>query len=68
LGPATSLTLSAIFGAIGAGYFLYGKKEAKASALICGFALMVYPWFVDSLWATLLWGALFLALPFFVSF
>jgi hypothetical protein len=66
--PAVSLILSAIFGAIGTGYFLYGKREAKASALVCGFGLMIFPWFVDSLWATLLWGAVFLALPFLVSF
>lgn len=35
-----------LFGAIGLGAFVYGKKQAAYKALILGIALMAYPYFV----------------------
>src|SRR3546814_5579929 len=32
-----------LFGSIGLGYFLYGKKQARLVPLLCGLALMIYP-------------------------
>lgn len=45
--PAT-LFFGMLFGAIGVGYFVYGKRQAAIMPLICGIALVVYPWFVTS--------------------
>ncbi len=37
-----------IFGAIGFGVFIYGKKERSFKPLVVGIALMGYPYFVNS--------------------
>ena len=37
-----------IFGAIGFGVFMYGKKERSIKPLIIGIALMGYPYFVNN--------------------
>jgi len=31
-------------------YFLYGKRQHEGVPMICGFALMVFPYFVSSAW------------------
>jgi len=57
-----------IFGSIGGGYFLYGKKRPSAMAMACGLALMIYPYFIDSRWAMIAIGVLLMAIPYFVRF
>ena len=57
---------SMLFGAIGGGYFIYGKKQGVLVPLVCGIALMVYPWFVSGTWPTLIVGAVLMAVPYFV--
>jgi len=42
------LFLSIIFGAIGMGYFVYGKKNARLVPMIAGMALCGFPYFVSS--------------------
>ena len=65
--PAT-LTIGILTGAIGVGYFMYGKRQTKFVPLIAGMALCVYPYFVDSvLWLCLI-GAALLAAPFVIDF
>ena len=65
--PAT-LTIGILAGAIGVGYFMYGKRQTKVVPLIAGMALCVYPYFVDSvLWLCLI-GAALLAAPFVIDF
>ena len=54
--------------AIGAAYFVYGKRQAKFVALFCGIALCIYPYFVDGwLWLCGI-GAVLMALPFLIDF
>ncbi|MEO7477704.1 MAG: hypothetical protein ABIT64_00535 [Lysobacteraceae bacterium] len=55
-----------LFGSIGFGYFLYGKKRPNIVALVCGLVLMVYPYFVSSTWAIVIIGAVLMAIPYFV--
>ena len=43
-----------IFGSIGFGAFLYGKKATVLRPLVIGLVLMVYPYFFSSV--LLLWG------------
>ena len=43
-----SLLWSVLFGAVGMGYFVYGKKQRAAVPLVCGVALMVFPYMVPS--------------------
>ena len=65
--PAT-LAIGILAGAIGVGYFIYGKRQTKFVPLIAGMALCVYPYFVDSVLALVAIGAVLLAAPFVIDF
>jgi len=55
-----------LFGAIGVGFMLYGRKQRAIVPLVCGLALVVFPYFVASTWALVLIGAVLVAIPWFV--
>ena len=42
---SATLLWGLLFGSIGAGYFIYGKKQRAPVPLVCGIALMVFPYF-----------------------
>lgn len=54
------------FGAIGIGYFIYGKKQKKRVALACGAALCIFPYLVTGVWPTFIAGSLLMALPWII--
>ncbi len=56
---------SILFGSIGLGAFIYGKKQGQARPLAVGIALMVFPYFVTKAWLMYLVGALITVLLFF---
>lgn len=56
----------ALFGAIGLGFFVYGKKEKEAVPMLCGLALMIFPYFVDGTLLLVLIGVLLMAVPYFL--
>ena len=58
-----ALVWGMLFGAIGLGYFVYGKKQAALLPLLCGIGLMIFPYFVSGTGWTLLVGAVLMALP-----
>jgi hypothetical protein len=35
-----------LFGAIGLGLFVYGRKQRVTVPMVCGLALMIFPYFV----------------------
>ena len=55
-----------LFGLVGAGYFMYGKKSGNMFALCCGLALGVFPYFVDTFWIQCLLGLALAAAPFLI--
>ncbi len=61
------LILGLIFGTIGSAYFVYGRKQQHAIALLAGVGLMVYPMLVSKEVWLILGGLAFMALPFLVS-
>lgn len=63
--PAT-LLWGMLFGAIGVGYFIYGKRQSMIVPLACGIALMAFPWFVSSALWTVIIGVVLMAVPYFV--
>ncbi len=67
--PAPSqLFIGLIAGAIGVGYFVYGKKEGRFAPMLSGIALCIYPYLVTgTLWLCLV-GAALLAAPFLLDF
>lgn len=65
--PAT-LLWGMLFGAIGVGYFIYGKRQAMIMPLVCGIALIVYPWFVSGVPLTVIVGVVLMAVPYFLRY
>lgn len=55
-----------IFGSIGMGFFVYGKKQGAIVPVVCGLALMIFPYFVSSVLLMLLVGAALMAVPYFI--
>ena len=62
------LVLGLITGVFGMAYFVYGKRQQLFMPMIAGAALCVYPYFIESLWLTILIGVVLLALPFVFRF
>jgi hypothetical protein len=62
----SSLLWGLIFGAIGFGFFIYGKKEQAIVPLLCGLALMIFPYFVSNTFILVAVGVVLMAIPYFV--
>jgi len=63
----TSLLIWGImFGAIGFGFFTYGRKQKAVVPLITGIALFIFPHFVSNVYMLVIAGAVLVALPYFV--
>ena len=54
------------FGAVGIGYFIYGKKQQRFVALISGITLCVVPYFIHGIIPLVLVGLVFTVLPFVI--
>jgi hypothetical protein len=55
-----------LFGSIGLGYFIYGKKQSAAVPLVCGLGLMIFPYFVPNTMLLVGVGAVLIAVPYFL--
>ena len=55
-----------LFGSIGMGFLVYGRKQRAIVPLACGLALMVFPYFVSSTILVVVVGAVLIAIPYFV--
>ncbi len=62
-----SLLWGLLFSSIGFGYFLYGKKQHSVVPLLCGIALMVYPYFVSGNVLIVVIGSVLSAIPYFIQ-
>jgi hypothetical protein len=47
------LFASLLIGAVGAGLFIYGKRQSRWPQLAVGVVLCLYPYFVPNVWAML---------------
>jgi hypothetical protein len=56
-----------IFGSVGFGYFLYGKKQRAVVPLVCGIALMAFPYFISNTILLVVAGIALAAAPYFIS-
>ena len=61
------LWASFLFSTIGAGYFVYGKKQSESSFLIAGGLLCIYPYFVPGIGLMVAIGLALLAAPFAIQ-
>lgn len=55
-----------LFGSIGFGYFLYGKKQRAIVPFLCGLVLMVIPYFISNTALLVLTSTVVAAVPYFV--
>jgi hypothetical protein len=60
----STLMWGVILGAIGFGFFIYGKKQKAIVPLISGVGLMVFPYFTSNVFILVATGVVFIALPF----
>jgi len=61
-----ALFLSVLFGSIGVGYFVYGRKQKRMVPLLAGLGLCGFPYLVSGTALTVLIGVVLLALPWFL--
>jgi len=62
----SQLIWALVFGSIGFGLFLYGKKQRAAIPLATGIALIIYPYFVSNVYILVIVGTVLVVLPYFV--
>ena len=55
-----------LFGSIGLGFFVYGRRQKTVVPLVCGVALMIFPYFVSSTMLLVILGLALIAIPYFV--
>ena len=64
----TSIIWGILFGAIGMGYLIYGRKQRRSLALLSGIVLCAFPYFVSNVFLMILIGIIAMVLPFFVRY
>jgi hypothetical protein len=63
----TSLLIwGVVFGAIGLGFFAYGKRQKALVPLFSGIALFVFPYFISNVYILVFVGVILVVLPYFV--
>ncbi len=55
-----------LFGSIGFGFFLYGKKQKAVVPLITGIILCIVPYCIANVYALVIVGMILMAIPFIV--
>jgi hypothetical protein len=63
----TTLIFSMIFGSVGIGYFIYGKKQGKFIPLWTGVALNVFPYLMSNVYEMVIIGVILTGLPWFIK-
>jgi len=66
MGSTSVLLWGMLFGSIGFGFFLYGKKQKAVVPIIAGIALCVVPYFIANVYALVMVGVILMVIPFFV--
>jgi hypothetical protein len=62
----STLLWGLLFGSIGLGFLIYGRKQKAVVPLVCGLALMIFPYFVSSTILLITIGIVLIAVPYFV--
>lgn len=60
-----SIVWGLLFGSVGFGFFIYGKKQQAVVPLVCGVLLMVFPYFVSNTILIVLIGIALMVIPYF---
>jgi len=63
----TSLLLwGMLFGSIGLGFFIYGKRQRVIVPLVTGIVLSVFPFFITDVYWLVITGIAITAVPYFI--
>jgi predicted membrane protein len=62
----SSLLWGLLFGSIGLGFLIYGRKQRAVVPLVCGLALMIFPYFVSNTILLITIGIVLIVIPYFV--
>ena len=65
---AASIMWGVLFGSIGMGYLIYGRKQRRGIALLSGVLLCIFPYFVANAFLMILTAIILMALPYFLKF
>jgi len=63
-----SLLWGLLFGSIGLGFFIYGKRQKAVVPLVCGVTLMIFPYFIANSILLVTIGVALVALPYFLRY
>ena len=66
MGSEAWLLWGVVFGSVGLAYFVYGKKQQRFVPLVCGIALMAYPYFISNTVLLVAVGLVLSAVPYFL--
>ena len=65
MGSEAWLLGGVVFGSVGLAYFVYGKKQQRFVPLLCGIALMAFPYFISNTVLLVVVGLVLSAVPYF---
>ena len=65
--PTFRILATVLFGAIGMGYWVYGKKQQRLMPMVAGVGLFILPYVVSALLPTVTLGLALVILPFVVD-
>jgi hypothetical protein len=62
----SSLLWGMLFGSIGLGFLIYGRKQRAVVPLVCGLALMIFPYFISNSILLVVIGVALMTIPYFL--
>lgn len=62
-----TLMMGVLFGSIGLGFFVYGKKQKAVIPFVSGIGLMALPYFISNIYILILVCIGLIILPYFVK-
>ncbi len=65
MGSTASMLWGFLFATVGMGYVIYGRKQRRGVAVLCGILLCLYPYFISNVYLTILIGLVLMAAPFY---
>ena len=68
MGSIDSLIWGFLFGTIGVGYLIYGKKQQRWSAFIAGLGMVAFTYFISNPVLIIAIGIVLMILPFVLKF
>ena len=66
MGSEAWLLWGVVFGSVGLAYFVYGKKQQRFVPLVCGIALVAFPYFISNTVLLVVVGLVLSAVPYFL--